>query len=60
MIVMKIRARGREQFAVGEKFRSGAKSDLAATLSAQRLQSLSDHYLRPDKSLTTKLTNLNL
>jgi hypothetical protein len=37
-----------------------AKSDLAATLSAQRLQSFSDHYLRPDKSLTTKLTNLNL
>lgn len=62
MIVMKICARGREQFAVGEKLRSGASgtkeaiSGLAATLAAQRLQSFSDHYLHPDKSLTTKLT----
>lgn len=47
MIVMKIRARGREQFAVGEKFRSGASARRTPNLTLRRLCLHKDCSLSP-------------
>jgi hypothetical protein len=47
MIVMKFRARGREQFAVGEKFISGAGARRKPNLTLRRLCLHKDCSLSP-------------